>query len=88
MKLSRQYNIVQYILLAMIVMLCGSKLLAQAIDPGVKLIDLERYKDAKDYFETIIKNDIKRCSRSLLLSGRISYPGFSTCPGQRLFSKR
>jgi len=72
MKLSRQFSIVQFILLAMIVMLNGSKLTAQAIEPGVKLIDLERYKDAKEYFETIVKNDIKSAPDAYFYLGELA----------------
>lgn len=72
MKLSKQFSIVQYILLAMIVMLYGSKLSAQAIEPGVKLIDLERYRDAKDYFETLAKNDVKAAPEAYYYLGELA----------------
>ena len=72
MKIFKQYHTVLYLLSVLCLTSLNNFLNAQTIDEGIKLIDLERYNDAKAAFESVIKNNPKNAPEAYYYLGELS----------------
>jgi tetratricopeptide (TPR) repeat protein len=72
MILFKHNNTVLYLLLVLCIVSINNNLRAQTIDQGIKLIDLERYKDAKAAFESVAKNNPKDAPEAYYYLGELS----------------
>ena len=87
MKLLTKNYTVLYLVLVISLTAFNNCIKAQTIDQGIKLIDLERYKDAKAAFETVTTNSTKNAPEAYYYLGELSIIDSQFVQAQDYFQK-
>lgn len=87
MKLFKQSPIVKYLIMVLLISFIANPLIAQTVEQGIKLIELEKFKEAKTNFESIVKSNPKKAADAYFYLGNLSILDSQYVEAQNYFTK-